>query len=109
MDFEVGTYKEWSKSTKEPGWLKERVSKKMIQDEIREVIVDHIVWDIVNRYKCFLPLHKVGNHWKVLSREVMWWDFIFCAEYRLGDKSGSRKTSSEQAGDDGGLDQGGTQ
>ena len=42
------------------------------------------------------------------------WDFIFCIEYRLGAKSGSKKTSLEataviQARDDGGWDQSGTQ
>ena len=29
------------------------MNKKMVQDEVREVMVDHTVWDLVNHYNDF--------------------------------------------------------
>lgn len=62
-----------------------------------------------------LLLLKMGNHWKVLGREVMWWTYsVFYGEHRFGAKSVNRKTGLEavaviQARDDGGSDQGRSQ
>lgn len=46
-------FKAWSESSREPRWLVEKMSKKMVQDEVREVTVDHTMWDLVNHYDDF--------------------------------------------------------
>lgn len=53
MSFEAGTYKTRSKNSQKPGWLVERVSKKMVPDDVRGVIVDQIMWDFANHYNDF--------------------------------------------------------
>ena len=46
-------FKAWSEGSKEPRWLVEKMNKKMVQDEVREVMVDHTVWDLVNHCNDF--------------------------------------------------------